>query len=121
MLDAGLLRTGNDFYAAAMIFQHGGDAEHYLVAHALAVRALALGVAKAEWLAAASLDRYLHAIARDQIYGTQYEFDPITKKAHQGRYDPTLLPDQIRVGAGVEPLAGQEAKRQQMEKRNAGN
>ena len=118
LLDAGALRTGNDFHAAALSFQHGKEAEDYLLAHILAVRALGLGVSKAEWLAAASLDRYLQAIARDQVYGTQYSWNP-GEGATRGRFDPKLVPDQIRVGAGVEPLAAQEAKRLEIERRNA--
>lgn len=118
LLDAGKLTTQHDFYAAAFIWQHGDEPEDYLLAHALAVRSLGLGMKEAEWIAAATLDRYLQAIARDQIYGTQYSWRP-DKGATRGKFDPALLPDQIRVGAGVEPLAAQEAKRLEIEKRNA--
>ena len=116
LLDAGQIRTANDFYGAAFIFQHGGEPESYLLAHALAVRALALGHDKAEWIAAATLDRYLQSIARDQIYGTQYSMSP-SEPASQGRYDPDFLPDSIRTASGVEELAEQKTKVEAMEKR----
>ena len=115
LLDAGALQTGADFHAAAYVFQHGDEPEDYLLAHALAVRSLGLGFKRAEWIAAATLDRYLQSIARDQIYGTQslqYFGEPATR----GRYDRTLLTDQLRVGAGVETLAEQDAM---LEERNA--
>src|SRR5690349_11429334 len=43
LLDTGKLRTGDDFYFAAFVFQHGRTAEDYLMAHALAVAATARG------------------------------------------------------------------------------
>ncbi|MBB3032574.1 hypothetical protein [Alteriqipengyuania lutimaris] len=113
LLDAGALTTAEDFYAAAFVFQHGREPEDYLLAHTLAVRALGLGMAKAEWIAAATLDRYLQAIARPQVYGTQYSRFP-GEPANQGRYDPELLSDTLREGAGVETLAQQQAKLDKM-------
>lgn len=116
LLDHGMLSTADDYYAAAFIFQHGGEPEHYLLAHVLAVHAIALGHDKAEWIAAATLDRYLHSIARDQVYGTQYSMSSIAP-ASQGRYDPEFLPDTVRTASGVEPLAEQSKKLQEMEQR----
>lgn len=109
LLDTGRLTTGPDFYAAAFIFQHGDKPEDYLLAHALAVRALGLGMENAEWIAAATLDRYLHSIDREQIYGTQYR-TPRDEPTTQGRYNRQLLTDQIRTGARVETLEGQAAR-----------
>jgi len=116
LLDAGALFSAEDYYGAAFVFQHGGEPEDYLLAHALAVRAAALGHPKAEWIAAATLDRYLQSIARDQIYGTQYKMSP-TAPASQGRYDRELLSDALRSASGVEPLSEQAAKLELMEKR----
>ena len=115
LLDAGALVSAQDFYGASFVFQHGGEPEDYLLAHTLAVRATALGHPKAEWIAAATLDRYLQSIARDQIYGTQYTMSP-TAPASQGRYDQSLLPDFLRTASGVESLAEQAAKLEVMEK-----
>lgn len=66
------LRTGADYYHAAMILQHGGAPEAYLLAHELCVVSLSKGEARAKWLAAASEDRFLVGIGRPQRFGTQY-------------------------------------------------
>ena len=66
-------------------------------------------------LAAASLDRYLQSIAREQIYGTQSTRYP-GEDATRGRYDRDLLTDQLRVAAGTGTLAEQDAK---LDKQNA--
>ena len=108
LLDTGALATGEDFYAAAFIFQHGADPDDYLLAHALAVRSLGLGY-PAEWIAAATLDRYLQSTGRGQVYGTQYWNRP-GEPYGQGAYDRNLLTEQLRLGAHVETLVEQEAK-----------
>ena len=109
LLDGGAIRTARDFRSAAFIFQHGSEPEDFLLAHALAMRSLGLGMKESEWIAAATLDRYLQAIARDQIYGTQYQ-RRAGAPATQGRYDPELLTDQLRIGARVETLEEQQEK-----------
>src|SRR5262245_26743150 len=63
LLDQGKLVTGKDFDLAALVFQHGQTPEDFLLAHVLAVRAIALG-ADSQWIAAATLDRYLQNIGR---------------------------------------------------------
>ncbi len=113
LLDAGELTTGPDFYAAAYIFQHGDTAEDYLLAHTLAIRALGLGMDQAEWIAAATLDRYLQSVGRSQIYGTQYQSDS-TGNWTRGEFDRDLITDQLRNGAGVESLAAQAKKLERM-------
>jgi hypothetical protein len=109
LLAGGGLKTGEDFYDAAFIFQHGETAEDYLFAHVLAMEAVLKGYDVAKWVAAATLDRYLQIIHQPQIFGTQYPLDP--NKPHppedttpagrfKGRtqqpYDDTLLPDSVR-------------------------
>lgn len=66
------LKTAADFYHAAMIFQHGEQPEDFLLAHELSVAALALGHDRARWLAAATEDRFLRSIGRNQRFGTQF-------------------------------------------------
>ena len=114
MLDAGELRTGNDFWEAAFIFQHGGEAEDYLLAHVMAVHAVSLGSERARWIAAATLDRYLQETGQDQIYGTQFRPGPEGGLTMEP-YDRELLPDFIRERARVPVLAEQEAQRLEME------
>jgi hypothetical protein len=72
LLRSGALHSGADFYHAAMILQHAVDADDYLLAHDLCVIAIAKGEERAKWLAAASLDRFLLAIGRQQRFGTQF-------------------------------------------------
>jgi hypothetical protein len=66
------LRTGEDYYHAAMILQHGEKPSDPLLAHEFCVVAIGKGEDRARWLAAASEDRYLMNIGRPQRFGTQY-------------------------------------------------
>ena len=115
MLDEGLLRAADDYYYAAMIFQHGEAPEDYLLAHAFAMAAQTAGRPDAAWIAAATFDRFLHNIGRAQVFGTQYvgqAGEPLT----QGKYDAALIPDSLRRALGVPTLEQQEAQRLEMEK-----
>ena len=114
LLDAGELRTGADFVAAAFIFQHGEGAQDYLLAHVLATHAVALGDRDGRWIAAAALDRYLQATGAPQIYGTQYRARP-GEAVTMEPYDTTLLPDTLRAGAQVPSRAHQQARRAEYE------
>ena len=101
LLAAGSVRTGQDYFFAALIFQHGEIPEDYLLAHVLALTAAYKGNRNGRWLAAASLDRYLLAVSRQQIYGTQF-----TGKAGdtvQADYDTDLLDDTLRATSCVIP------------------
>jgi hypothetical protein len=69
---AGQIHTGKDYHRAAMILQHAGTPEDYLLAHEFCVVALAKGERAARWLAAAAEDRFLMNIDRPQRFGTQY-------------------------------------------------
>ena len=94
MLDAELVQTGQDFKHAAFVFQHGSIPDDFLTAHILAVTGISKGNAKARWIAAATLDRYLQKIGQPQVFGTQYAF-----KMENGKplpwtmepYDRTLI------------------------------
>jgi hypothetical protein len=110
LLDSGALNSGDDFWHAAFVFQHGGDAESYLMAHTLATVAIARGRSDATWIAAASLDRYLQKIGQKQIYGTQYSV-PEGGPATQEPYDRTLISDALRKVLGVPLQADQEKRR----------
>lgn len=114
LLHSGKLRTGNDFYRAAFVFQHGLTANDYLLAHTFAVIAAARGRTDATWIAAATLDRYLQKIGQKQVYGTQYQMfkgSPLTQEP----YDRSLIPDTLREALGVAPLAQQEQRRQKLQ------
>lgn len=114
LLDQGRLMTADEYFLAAFVFQHGrGD--DCLLAHSLAVVALAMGKADAGVIAAATLDRYLQDIGRAQVYGTQFMIpfngDPVT----QAEYDDTLLTDAVRQAMGVPTRAEQAEQVQNME------
>lgn len=108
LMAEGRVASADDYWRAAFIFQHGDRPEDYLLAHALAVTSAGMGKGEATWIAAATLDRYLQAIGRPQVYGTQYQVlgdGPVT----QGDYDRDLIPDAVRVASGV-PALDQQAE-----------
>ena len=110
VLTAGGARTANDFYHAAMIYQHGADTTSYRRAHDLATRAVELNPdhAEAKWLSAASWDRYLDESGQLQWYGTQYRcVDGLRRllPVAEGR-----VTDEERRSLGVPSLAEARAK-----------
>lgn len=116
LLDAGELASGDDFFHAAYVFQHGEEADDCLKAHVLATIAVARGKKAAVWIAAATLDRYLQRIGQPQVYGTQFQRPP-GKTWTQEPYRRDLLPDSVRRASGVPPLAAQEDQRKDWERR----
>jgi hypothetical protein len=114
LLDSGALRTGNDFYDAAFVFQHSVKTDDFLLAHTLAVAAAARGRRDAAWIAAATLDRYLVNIGQKQIYGTQF-ITPQNGSTTQEPYDRNLVSDALRIALGVPPLADQEKRRKEVD------
>ena len=80
MMELGEVKTKNDLYHTAVIFQHGESAQDFMNAHRLATMSGLLGHRTARWLVAASLDRYLMKIGRPQVYGTQFEYNPAQKE-----------------------------------------
>jgi len=115
LLEQGKLETGSDYYEAGIIFQHSHQPDDYLIAHTLAVVAASRGETKGSWLAAATLDRYLMAIGKPQIYGTQF-MTPPAQPVTQDPYNRTLIPDPLRQMLGVPTLVDQEKRRQQIER-----
>jgi hypothetical protein len=107
MLDEGQVQSGQDYWFAAMIYQHGEEPNDYLMAHVLATAAAIKGNRNGLWLAAASLDRYLMSVKQKQIYGTQFALD---KKGPwtQSDYDKDLLSDNLRALSCVTPYAQQQ-------------
>ena len=112
LIAADALRTGADYYHAAMILQHAPTADDILLAHDLCVIAIGKGEERAKWLAAASLDRFLVRIDRPQRFATQYGSNRANAPMSLGRVDP-LVPDSLRRELGVPPLA--EARRREAE------
>lgn len=117
LLDNGELRSGDDFYHAAFVFQHGDQPSDFLKAHSLAVIAAARGKVSATWIAAATFDRYLQSIGQPQIYGTQFsESGGIWTQAP---YDSDVLSDGLRTASLVPSLTEQQLQLQQFVEQEA--
>jgi hypothetical protein len=103
-----VLSTGEDFYRAAMVLQHGENPEDFILAHELSVAAVLLGCKKAAWLAAATEDRFLTNIGRKQRFGTQ--FNRPNSKWRLKPIQPGVT-DQLRRAMGCPSL--DEARKQE--------
>ena len=74
ILGKGGAKVSDDFFHAAMVFQHGLSPAEFLRSHELALEAIKRDPKndRARWLAAASKDRYLMNTGKPQLYGTQF-------------------------------------------------
>ena len=118
LLEEGKLHTGEDFERAAFLFQHSDNPNDYLLAHTLAMVAVAHGRADALWIASATLDRYLQSIQHPQIYGTQFltkEKEPTTQEP----YNRNLVSDSLRKYLNVPSQAAQEEQRKEYDRERA--
>lgn len=73
---AGGAKTGDDYYAAAMVYQHGAELADFARAREYAAKAVELGDEGGRWLAAAAWDRWLVNAGYPQRFGTQYLCNP---------------------------------------------
>jgi hypothetical protein len=89
LLDNGKLRTGDDFFAAAFVFQHGDTPDDHLLAHTLAIVAVEMGRPYALWIAAATLDRYLQEIESPRFMAPNFRFRTGPRARHRS---PTIGP-----------------------------
>jgi hypothetical protein len=99
------VKSADDYYHAAMILQHGTGPQDFLLAHILAGAAAQLGLKKAKWLAAASLDRYLQGVGQPQVFGTQYLSSHEDGSWTQEPFSAALLTDSLRQVYDVPLLA----------------
>ena len=106
LLSEGRVQTGEDYYYAAMVYQHGQTPQDYLLAHVLAMTSVAKGDKDGIWLAAATLDRYLQSVKQPQIFGTQY-FQWGKSPYSQEPYNKELVPDSLRAAWCVVPYSTQ--------------
>ena len=106
LISEGKLQSGEDYYYAAFIFQHGQRPSDYLYAHVLAVTAVNKGLHNAIWLSAATLDRYLHSIQQPQVFGTQFG-SSTDSRDDQEPYDRGIVSDALREQWCVAPEAAQ--------------
>jgi hypothetical protein len=108
LLANGEVKSAQDFREASFIFQHGQEADDYLLAHILAMEAVAKGDTSSRWITAATLDRYLQAIGKVQVFGTQYSDKTYNYwRDHHG--DPAAMrkPEAHEVGMTQEPYNDQ--------------
>jgi hypothetical protein len=111
IIEAGGLRTANDFARAALVLQHGGHFDSYRLAHELAVTALLLGDNDlGRWLVAATYDRMLESVGHLQRYGTQ-STGPIVGAKDPGSpilndVDTTGINDTQRLALGCKRAMG---------------
>lgn len=112
LLALGLLTAPDDYFHAALIFQHGETLEDIWQAHELARKAAEMGATKAmaskdsRWLAAAALDRWLMYQGKPQKYGTQFvpdgkrwrlwDIDPSTTDAERAANHVPSLQEQLQ-------------------------
>ena len=115
LLGKGLVMQPEDQANAALVLQHTGatycdgklislSPDNYLLGHNLANSAYKAGYAKARWLVAASLDRYLSFTQGYQKYGTNRLTNPKTGKDEWVPIDRNTS-DKERAEYGVAPLA----------------
>jgi len=72
LLASGSVVTADDYYRAALLYQHSDSTDDLLMAHVLATVSGFNGNYMGRWLSAAALDKYLRWGGRPQIFGTQY-------------------------------------------------
>jgi tetratricopeptide (TPR) repeat protein len=103
LLGAGAAKTGADFFAAALVFQHGDKLEDYARARELAAEAARRGHPRGLWLTAAAWDRWLMRAGQPQRFGTQYTLDKASGKMNLYPVDPAVT-DAERSRWGMLPL-----------------
>jgi hypothetical protein len=113
---SGALRTGADWFHAALILQHSSEADDYLLAHEMSVAAVAQGHKEARWLVAASEDRFLMKIGRKQRFGTQYEPADEPGKYRLAPTEPQVT-DELRAVLGTPSLAEAKATASRFDKK----
>ena len=118
ILRAGGVRTAQDYYNAAMIFQHGGSQDEIRLAHSLATIASSLRSSPAtNWLKAATWDRLMSRFDQPQWYGTQYVRDEAGRWALYP-VNPDAVTDEQRAAWSVPSL---DEARGRVDQMNGGN
>ena len=94
----GCFRTGKDYLAAALIYQHGNTPDHYYQAYIWAAKANELGEKGAKRMIALAVDRYLINIGKKPLFGTQYhrDFGSNRSKCFCLHQPETTFPDSVR-------------------------
>jgi len=106
--------TGEDYFRAAMLFQHGARVVDSKKAISLSKKGVLMGSDDAKWLYAAATDRLLVRQGKKQKFGTQY------RKMEKGKWfllpvDPKTT-DKERAEYNVVPLKQAKAKAEKWNK-----
>ena len=104
LLASGAVKTGADYFAAALVFQHGETLEDFARARELAAEAARKGHPLGLWLTAAAWDRWLMYAGKPQRFGTQYKHDEATQQERLYTVDPSVT-DAERERWGLPSLA----------------
>lgn len=101
ILTDGQIKTAEDFYNAAVIFQHGSSPDDLKLAFSLATISARLAPTHPapKWLAAAAWDRYMIWKKQPQWYGTQSQFFKDTGKTLLYPVLPGAVTDEERAEA----------------------
>jgi hypothetical protein len=100
MLQAGEVKTPEDYDRAAFIFQHGSEPSDYLLAHVLGMTAMAVDAGPGRWISTATLDRYLKSTGKPQIFGNDLAPNTVS--------DWNLIPEPVRAANCVPSRAEHE-------------
>lgn len=107
LLNAGDIRSADDFYHAALIFQHGDSIQDTQLALALATTSARMNPSnqQAQVLMAQAWDRILVRSGKPQWYGTQFQRSKTTGKWELFPTDPTAVTEAQRTALGLPTLA----------------
>jgi len=110
LMKADKLVSGDDYFYAAMIMQHGKTPKDYMLAHVFATAAAQRGNKPAVWLSAASFDRLMVSAGQPQIFGTQYFSDANEPYKMKEPLDAELISDSVRKAFNVPAMAENEER-----------
>jgi hypothetical protein len=111
LLQAGNIRTAEDYLNAAVVFQHGDDVADTRLALALATTAARIDPANkdAGILAAQAWDRILLKSGKPQWYDTQFARDKASGKWAISAIEPGVVTEEQREAMGLPTLAQTQA------------
>jgi hypothetical protein len=119
--------SSEEYFAAAMIMQHGSEPIHYKRAMELSQKAVAINPANknASWLSCAAEDRYLIKIGKPQVWGTQLKRKMNATGTYEIYYlvnfDKNARPDEQRKMCGIPTLTEIESRLDRMAKLESRN
>jgi hypothetical protein len=118
LLSSGEIRTAEDYFDAALIFQHGDTMQDAQLALALATVASRIDPTnrEARVLAADAWDRVMTRAGKPQWYGTQYVRSKTTGKWELYPTEPDVITEAQRKAIGLPTLEEDKAHLDQINK-----